>query len=250
MISTCFVLISIYFFQVFIDFAIYERVTVFTSFFGILIGILLGSLFSVLPLNLVWQNSLLGLVPSLAFSSNTASLILFVSLGLMDLAIIRFLFLALAFVKNNQNITNHHLMRQFIWALFLGPFIYINLNIVKRFLPAFFGLDFSALAIFYAILMGLYIKKHELFYFLPGTLERAILISNAGLALFDFNFKTQQVEDLSNNPQGFGEFEILHNLFYSTTAAIEQTFKRGPEGKRAIKKHCFQEIASIISYIG
>ncbi len=32
LISTCFVLISIYFFQVFIDFAIYERVTVFTSF--------------------------------------------------------------------------------------------------------------------------------------------------------------------------------------------------------------------------
>ncbi len=159
----------------------------------------------------------------------------------MDLAIIRFLFLALAFVKNNQNITNHHLMRQFIWALFLGPFIYINLNIVKRFLPAFFGLDFLALAIFYAILMGLYIKKHELFYFLPGTLERAILISNAGLALFDFNFKTQQVEDLSNNPQGFGKFEILHNLFYSTTAAIEQTFKRGPEGKEQLRNIVFKK---------
>ena len=89
----------------------------------------------------------------------------------------------------------------------------------------------SALAIFYVFLSIVYIKKHELFYFLPGSLERAILISKKGLALFDYNFKTQQIEDPYSNPKEFGELEVLHNLFFTTTAAIEQTFQHRPEEK-------------------
>ncbi len=55
LISTCFVLVTIDFLQFFIDFAIYEKITVFTCIFSTWIGIILGILLSGLPIRLIWQ---------------------------------------------------------------------------------------------------------------------------------------------------------------------------------------------------
>ena len=110
--------------------------------------------------------------------------------------------------------------------MFLGPIIYLVMNLMKRMVPAFYGTDFLLFSLFYLILIQVYRKHRELFYFLPGTLERVILIYKNGVGLFDYSFITRQIESAKGDEREIGEYHLLRNLFYATTTVLDDTFQK------------------------
>jgi hypothetical protein len=96
-------------------------------------------------------------------------------------------------------------------------------------------------AIFLAYLMRFYRNKREVYYFLPGSLERAILITKGGIPMFDYNFKTRAIEEPSNSPGEFAEYQILRNMFYATTTVLEETFQKQLEEKESLEHIVFKK---------
>jgi hypothetical protein len=241
MISTAFVPISLFLILLYLDYSIFERITLFTILVGFFSGFVIGIIASDSTFGLTWTNSILGLIPAISYNGFWSEFSLYSTLSMGEVSLIRFAILGLKTVKHNINSDNYRIMHRFIWGMFLGPFVYINFNFVKRVIPNTFGLDFLLLAIFYIYLMTFYRKNREVFYLLPGSLERAILISRSGIPMFDYNFKTRSIETPSGNDDKYAEYQILRNIFYATTTVLDDMFQKQINEKDGLRNIMFQK---------
>lgn len=225
--------------NLYLDYSILEKVSFFTIIISIFTGCLLGFLLFNDSLKLIFKPSLFGLYPGFEYSTTNGIIAFAINILIILISQSRFLIQGIQKIRHMKLLENFPLMKLFFLCMFLGPILWLTFNILKRFFPMFFGFDILFLTIFYSILIGLYRKKRELFYFLPSALDRIILIYRNGTPMFDFNFKAARIEE-ENESADYREFNFLRNVFYATTLILHETYEKQMHNKELLQHIVFE----------
>ncbi|UYP48428.1 hypothetical protein NEF87_004713 [Candidatus Lokiarchaeum ossiferum] len=221
--ATLLIPIAIVCLNLFVDFTVGDKITFTTALTIILSGFIDGLLISQESFPMKHVNSIYGDAYLLDYTSKFANSAFWLIFLICVVVIGRIIIHARRFEKKqNQTIPSNKESTTILYLMSLGGTFWVLFALLKQIFPEYLiGLDMFCISIFYLITLTYYIKKRELLYFLPGTLDLLIVIHRNGLHLLDYNFKTKEISQKTHSKDSYRK-NNLRSLLYGITTTLQE----------------------------
>lgn len=225
--ATLLIPLAVVFLNLFVDFTVGNKISLITAITMVLSGLIDGLLIAQESFPMRHVDSIYGDAYLLQYNSEFANPAFWAIFVICVIVVSRIFYNARKFrIKRKQNSSSPKESTSILYLMSFGGAFWVLFALMKQsFAEYLMGLDMLFISIFYLITLTFYIKKRELLYFLPGTLDLLIVIHKNGLHLLDYNFLTKEISLKKHSNDNYNKSN-LRSLLYGITTSLEDVISK------------------------